>query len=268
MEKKNYPYIGITGFMSSEEVELTLGAFRKARPLIKNGLGGVVFRGDNDRILMVGVLASLKTLYGKTNKWPNRYPRVDEIKDIFCCSPSHVLNLIHYNTRHVETLFPQLVALTEIAGVNMNGFQLNITWPDPEQIEAYKMRYPNKIIVLQVGRKALDMTDGVVLVFKDYLSDYKGIIDYVLFDPSGGKGESFDGGEMLNYLWAAKDVFSEGVGLGIAGGLSSKTLDILRPAVEEFPDISIDAEGRLRNENDHLDLKEAEEYIKKAFEVL
>lgn len=103
---KNYPYIGITGFMSSDEVRLILDTFIKSRPWVRNSFGQTVFRGKNDRILMVGVLASMKTLYGKTNKWPNRYPKIEDIKNIFLCNSKHLLNLIHYGTKHAETLYP------------------------------------------------------------------------------------------------------------------------------------------------------------------
>ncbi len=63
MKKK--PYVGVTGFMSSQEVIDTMKNinFKKA-----------------ERLLMVGVLASSKTIRGGANKWPNRYPPLGEIK--------------------------------------------------------------------------------------------------------------------------------------------------------------------------------------------
>lgn len=263
---KNYPYIGITGFMRSYEVKLILDTFVKSRPLIKNSFYQTLFQGENDRILMVGVLASVKTLYGKTNKWPNRYPKIEDIKNIFLCNPSHLLNLVHYSTGHIETLYPQLALLTEIAGPNCDGFQLNIAWPDADEMSVFKKRYPYKKIVLQVGRKALDIANAVINL-ESHLSSYEGLIDYVLFDPSGGRGEPFDTGEMHHCLKVAQKCL-KGVGIGVAGGLSAETLDNLQPILGDFPDISIDAESRLRNENDHLVLSKAEFYIKKAFKIL
>lgn len=256
---KNFPYIGITGFMNDGSADRIFVDFKQRRPLSKSAPEG-------DRILMIGVLASLKTFYGELNKYPNRYPAIKEINEIFICSPSNVLNLIQYNTGYTETLYPQMVALTEMAS-NMDGFQLNIAWPDEDQLRAYKKHYPDKIIVLQVGRKALDMAKKV-LGLKTCLTGYKGLIDYVLFDPSGGKGEPFDVLEILPCLRVARNVFGKSVGLGVAGGLSSKTLGVLNPVIKEFPDISIDAEGRLRDSNDHLSVVGAELYIEKAFEVL
>lgn len=130
------------------------------------------------------------------------------------------------------------------------------------------MRYPHKKIVLQIGRDALDITDKIkILGLEVYLSFYEGLVDYVLFDPSGGKGKPFNIKEMVHCLNAAKECL-KGVCLGVAGGLSAETLNNLQSIAWDFPDISIDAEGRLRNENDHLDINRAELYIKDAFEVL
>lgn len=263
------PYIGITGFMSNREVDLTLSAFMRSRPLIKNSLGGIVYKGDYDRHLMVGVLVNLATLYGQEGRHPNRYPKIGDIKDIFPHHGNDVINLIHYSTSEERTLFAQMMALTELTEGSLDGFQLNIAWPNTEELRVYKARYPHKIIVLQIGRKALDMANGI-LGLHAYLSAYKGLIDYVLFDPSGGKGEPgepFNATEMLR-LKIARDTLGESAGLGVAGGLSANTLDILQPVIKEFPDISIDAEGRLRNEIDHLVIAEAESYIKTAFEAL
>jgi len=38
--------------------------------------------------------------------------------------------------------------------------------------------------------------------------------------------------------------------------------------VKDFPNISIDAEGQLRDENDNLNLVAAKEYLVKAYEML
>ncbi|MCX6763830.1 MAG: hypothetical protein NTZ97_03825 [Candidatus Moranbacteria bacterium] len=54
----------------------------------------------------------------------------------------------------------------------------------------------------------------------------------------------------------------------IAGGLSVKKLPSIKPIVEKFPSISIDAQGALRNEGDHLDVAEAEKYLHKAVRIL
>lgn len=133
----NKPYIGITGFMSRDEVEEVL----------------TVFPENSTRKLMVGVLASEKTLHGPTNKWPNRYP-----------------------------------------------------------------------------------------------------------------DRSFDTDKTREYLRALEDMDLD-IGLGVAGGLSAETLHLVEPLIEEFPDLSIDAEGRLRDESDKLDLTAAKRYAVKSLDM-
>jgi hypothetical protein len=241
------PYIGITGFMSLSDALRVLGAVP----------------ANTKRLVMVGVLASLKTMRGIQNKWPNRYPAMDKIADIF---PNHPLslNLIHYNTKEKDTLGDQLVAMTEFGGANLHGFQLNIAWPDLATLNEYKRAYPTKQIVLQIGGHAFEMVNHSPEQLATKVAEYDGIVEYVLLDPSGGYGKPFDPTLARNYLLALKSQ-NLGMGLGVAGGLSPTTLDLVEPLAREFPDLNIDAEGRLRTPEDHLDLAVSSEYLRKAF---
>lgn len=246
------PYIGITGFMTQTEVRTVLEAMRQ---------------GDS-RKLMVGVLASQKTAQGQEDKWPHRYPRVEDIAEIFT-NHATALNLIHYNTKEPKTLYDQLMALTEHGGPHLHGFQLNIAWPDPKALIAYRARYPEKIIVLQIGSAAFtSMNNYPYLLAERIAQDYecKGLVDYVLLDPSGGHGKPFDTTTARRYLNALK---ARGIkcSFGVAGGLSPTTLTLVEPLLKEFPDLSIDAEGRLRDVNDTLDLQVAIDYVLYALQM-
>lgn len=246
----NKPYIGITGFMSIKEA---IEILRLVPPLA-------------DRLIMIGVLASSKTIKGIKNKWPNRYPVVEEITEIF---PNHplALNLIHYNTKEPETLFGQLVKMTMLGGLNLHGLQLNIAWPSPTILKKYRSNYPNMQIVLQIGRRAFEMIgDSPKQLATKVTKEYIGLADYVLLDPSGGYGKPLDTRCVRNYLKALKEKNLE-MGLGVAGGLSPATLNLVKPLVKDFPKLSIDAEGRLRSQNDSLDLNVAKEYIHKSLKM-
>lgn len=243
------PYIGITGFMSKEEAN----AIFELQQLPKN------------RLVMVGVLASLKTLRGIQNKRPNRYPKVENIAEIF---PEHpqALNLIHYATDEPETLYTQLREITKLGGENMHGLQLNIAWPPPFALYEYRLAYPFKKIVLQIGNRALEMVDTLPLFLAEKIRSYEKVVDYILIDPSGGLGKPLDTSHADVYLRVLKRKNID-IGLGVAGGLSPTTLNLVEPLAEDFPDLSIDAEGRLRDENDNLDLVLAKKYLEKAFEI-
>lgn len=243
------PYIGITGFMSLSDALQVLG----------------VVPADTDRLVMVGVLASLKTMRGIQNKWPNRYPTMDKIASIF---PDHplALNLIHYNTKEKDTLGDQLVAMTEFGGANTHGFQLNIAWPEIDILGEYRKKYTAKQIVLQVGGHAFDMVNNSPEQLATRVAEYDGVVEYVLLDPSGGYGKPFDPDRARDYLTAlrAKNL---NIGLGVAGGLSPTTLNLVEPLMQEFPDLSIDAEGCLRTPEDHLDLNLAWAYLQTALSM-
>lgn len=245
------PYIGITGFMRRED---------SYEPLSRMALLG------SDRLFMVGVLASLKTLRGQENNLKNRYPEVRNIPRIF--NDNHrALNLIHYNTKDTSSLCDQLFWLTDIGGPSLWGFQLNIAWPSLVALTEYRVRYPNSTLVLQVGSKAMKeagYNPGILLA---KVGMYRSLVNYVLLDPSGGGGKSLDPEELKKYLGP---LYASGMelGYGVAGGLSSTTLNLLEPLVKEFPDISIDAEGRLRDANDNLDQYLAVQYVKEACQLL
>src|SRR3989344_4717799 len=140
-EKAMRPYIGVTGFMDRNEVETVLSGM----PVEPN------------RQLMVGVLVSWKTINGTQNKWPHRYPTPPRVREIFSDDP-RALNLIHYNTKDPGTLCDQLRFISEqFAGKACHGFQLNVCWPNPRQLERYYATTLTKYIVLQIGSQAFEM---------------------------------------------------------------------------------------------------------------
>jgi len=240
------PYIGITGFMSRSEVESILE----------------IMPTHAKRLLMVGVLVSWKTIRGIANKYPNRYPVPHKIAEIFPNNDS-ALNLIHYNTDEKETLCEQLVALTDSwGGMNLHGYQLNIAWPDPRAIEKYRHVFPDKQIVLQIGKHAFQMIDHSPEQLSAKVKEYDGLIHYVLLDPSGGHGELLDVEKARQYLDALTETKMD-IGLGVAGGLSPMTLNHIVPLIQDFPNLSIDAEGRLRDTSDNLHISIALEYLDK-----
>lgn len=248
------PYIGVTGFMSTCEV----------RQVLKTIPDGV------QRKIMVGVLASSKTIQGIPNSWPNRYPRPERIAGIF---PNHplALNLIHFNTKDPGQLLNQMLAATQLGGKNFHGFQLNIKWPEPYILKEYRRQHPDKVLVLQCGNAALEAIDHDPARLVKAVLAYEEICEYLLIDPSGGLGKPFDpqkGYEYLQYL----NAIVKGMAFGIAGGLSAETLGLLMspmmsPIAKVFPNTSIDAEGKLRNKGDHLDITKARRFISKAFEL-
>ncbi|MBP7770701.1 MAG: hypothetical protein KA066_02195 [Candidatus Pacebacteria bacterium] len=246
------PYIGITGFTARSQINAVLG----------NGLPAVT-----DQLVMVGLLISSRTMRGETNKWPNRYPKPGDLEHVFV-NDKRLLNLIHFNTniKDLPFLLDHMRVAQELAGPACNGFQLNIAWPDPEVLEKYK-KAPggNNTIVLQCGRKAIEEA-GNVHGLATRLRRYDGLADYVLVDPSGGLGKDFNYADMYATLETLFCDAPQTMGIGIAGGLSPDNLDRLRPLLEEF-EFSIDAEGNLRDADDHLDITVASSYLRESVQL-
>ncbi len=241
------PYIGVTGFMTTEEVDAALNAL--------NGLPNW-----STRMLMVGVLASSKTLRGEANKWPNRYPNVRDIARLF---PPHrrTVNLIHYATDDQHTLPEQLDQLMELGGRYLDGFQLNVTWPEPSRIDIGK----GKRVVLQLNRRALEAFDNNPDRVAEQLDHYIPFITDILVDASGGLGIPVDVEVAEAYMRAIGGRHRE-LGIGVAGGLSHEGMGRLQSLADKFPNMSVDAEGRLRTSmpEDKMNVEAMKTYISVA----
>jgi len=224
---------------------------------------------SSERLVMIGVLVSQKIIsLGLDNSRSHRYPYPSSVAGIF---PDHplALNLIHYNTKQPETLLQQMLKVTVFGGPNFDGLQLNVAWPSPKVLEMYRKAYGGARIVLQVGGGAFKKIDNdptnLALKVKH---EYAGLVDYLLLDPSGGLGKPFDTELAREYLEELRGVgVEEYIGLGVAGGLSPTTLNLVEPLVHDFPNLCIDAEGRLRDEDDRLDQSVAKEYVRKALQI-
>lgn len=245
------PYAGITGITTRSQSEAIIE--------IAEEIGW-----PRDYKLMIGALASYKGLaFGKLAN-PNQYVYVDDI-DTILIGDSRVLNLVHYNSR-AAGLFAQIRDVIKRV-TYADGVQLNIAWPDRYQLQRLRERIYTTV-VLQIGPNAYKMAgDPLKLIVK--LENYRGLIDYVLIDPSGGLGRSFDVG-------FATDVLGEliqadlGYRLGIAGGLGPDNVDKLEPLLSTFEGYALcwDAQSRLRDGEDRLDLGRCRDYLEASAELI
>jgi len=247
------PYIGVTGFTEQAQVVNCL----RAVP------------GDAERLFMVGVLLSSKTINGGTNKYPVRYPRYNKIKDIFV-DDERCLNMIHYVTDDKSTLTKQLLDAAEIGGKHCHGFQLNVVWPDIEMLKEVKKELPGYKFVIQCSGSAMRRFENssaaaTAGLLKTLVAEYQkaGVIDYLLIDPSGGRGKAFDADTTVETL--TPHLSQKAYGVGVAGGLKASTIGNLVPVLSKVPHLFWDAEGGLRDENDEFLPTQAFDYLKASF---
>lgn len=101
------------------------------------------------------------------------------------------------------------------------------------------------------------------------LEEYEGVIKRVLLDKSMGRGLVMDSECLISFARAIRQRFPE-LGIAVAGGLGPKTVDLVKPIIDEFPDLSIDAQGKLRPSEsalDPVDWNMAETYLINALKL-
>jgi hypothetical protein len=234
------PFIGITDYTSYAQVKMTLRAFKKYRT------------PRSPRQLHVGVMMSYKTLHGEPSKFSLVFPPKETIAEIF--TSDQTFNCLHYIDYHRGPEFwKSLCQAIHYGGMGLDAIQLDMSWPDPVDIStavhtSRRMPY----IILQVGKKAIDDVAGDSQRIVDKLHEYQGVIHYVLLDKSMGKGQGLDAEELLPIIRAIKTQLPW-LKVAVAGGLGPGTVNLIEPLVSEFPDLSIDAQGRLRPSGDYLD---------------
>ena len=152
----------------------------------------------------------------------------------------------------------------------MHAVQLDLIWPTCYKILEFRWHHPEIKIILQVGAKAFEAIDHNQDWLVSRLKNYGPAIDYVLLDKSGGRGLGMDVEGLRPYLRAIRDAGLT-IGLAVAGGLGPDTMHLVEPLIPEFPDLSWDAQGKLRpsgNAMDSIDWNMAGEYVKKASKIL
>ena len=264
------PYIGVTGFTHHDEVTEAVTLWRQA-------WGG----GEPTHDLMIGVLASTKTLRGSSSKCPRRYPQIGDIPHIFT-SAGGVLNLVHYaGDRPPES--EELFRLHEAVGRQCHGFQFDWTWPERIDLVNLFGHVGRRRAVLQIGPR-----DVAALAEHDRASIERlgrRLRPYVDGAFPGNNGETLATDLLLDIgrgividearaeaivRRVAEAQLGDDMCLGVAGGLCAETLTpgigvLLRAGC------SIDAEGRLRDDADgggELDLVKVGDYLRAAVALL
>jgi len=251
------PYIGITDFMSFEQVERMLAVFKaNLEP------------GQNRR-LHVGVMMSHKTLHGIETKWARAFPPKEVISHIF--GSAETMNCLHYADYDAIDVFQSLGRAIEFGGEGINALQLDMVWPDPKHVAAAVQGSGKKLeVVLQVGKNAIEQANDDPQEVVKRLRGYEGVAQYVLLDKSMGRGLGMDAVGLIPFAHAIKEVFPD-LGIVAAGGLGPESIGLVEPMLMDFPDVSIDAQGKLRPSGsalDPIDWDMAETYLTKALKLL
>jgi hypothetical protein len=243
--RPQHPYIGLTGFTASKQIKAALDAFGPNNPT---------------RLLMLGFLQTHKSLQGipLNHPWDKRTPTLDNLSDLLPCD-SRCLTMVHYARGNAsdDEVLEDLKLIAQEAGLCLDGFQLNMVWPDPALLKFCRDRrevFPRSPrFVIQITQKALAQAGGTYAGVMKRLEAYEGLAHYALFDMSGGLGKPLDPAQALEFLRAHRD---SGLTLNpiVAGGIGPSTLNLLRPILAEFPHTSTDMEGACMVEDGALSI--------------
>ncbi len=250
-------YIGITDFTSFAEVERMLALFNAHR------------KPGSTRLLHVGVMMSYKTLNGLETKWAKAFPPKGTIASIF--ASSEVMNCLHYaNYDFNPNLRHSLAEAIGWGGSGITALQLDMIWPDPEEIRRGIALAKKEVeIILQVGKNSMEECFYDPCMVAKRLEAYRGIIHRVLLDRSMGRGLSMDAPGFIPFAEAIERRLPE-LGIGAAGGLGPGGVCLVGPLKDRFPNLSIDAQSKLRrsgNALDPIDWDLAEAYLREALEL-
>jgi len=227
------PYIGVTGLTSKSEVEQVVSLFEEKK--------------FSHYIPMLGFLVSYKTL----NNIPTenkRYPKIEALPELLrVLEGKKVFPTIHYNSREPD-LFNQisLIFNSRIYQENFcRGLQLNIPWPDLNELKVIKSVYPELKIIFQASKEVLSFGTAKEIASR-IKSEYSSLIDYLLIDPSGGNGIPLNLENSCNLYQELSSKLPELI-IGFAGGFSGENVFSRINSLEKTLgglNFSLDAEGR------------------------
>ena len=130
----------------------------------------------------------------------------------------------------------------------------------------YRQCHPDIEIVVQVGVKAFEQINDDPSELVQKLKEYGTAIDFVLLDRSMGKGKPLDSDSLKPFLFKVSHELPH-LGLAVAGGLGPTSLHLIEPLLDDFPELSFDAQGKLRpsgNSEQPIDWHMASDYLEKS----
>lgn len=250
------PYIGITDFMSREQTSDMLSFFENQ-----------IQKSDKtiNHKLMVGVVSLYETLNDLPSEWTNSVPKNQDISSIFIDHPL-LLNTVHYVDFRGRDILENLIKITKLGGKNLSAIQFDMVWPDPLIIKRYRELFPHIQTVLQINTPALNNLKDQQNDLIDKIQTYDDSIDFIILDKSMGRGISLDCNFFEPIIKRINDELPK-VAVAIAGGLGPDTINLAASLLAEFPNLSIDAEAKLRpsgDSHDPIDWSLAKKYLNKA----
>jgi phosphoribosylanthranilate isomerase len=171
--------------------------------------------------------------------------------------------MLHYHTKHPERMRADVNALVTATGAP--AVQLNMAWPNRDDIAALVDKHAGLNVVLQLPARAMDglTTEQIA----DHATQYNGLAAYALIDRSGGTGVAFELEPTAVLVRALEDAMPRTM-IVVAGGFTPENVgERLRflDGRAKRP-YAIDAESGVMTDN-ALDMHKIEAYLTQAASV-
>lgn len=263
------PYVSVAATTHASHISSVMGMANVLRNQYLTG-----------RHVAVGIQISHDSLHGRTARFPNRFPNVNDLErwlpdqfDYLSESFRPGSSAIHRGEIHLHFspgpkgsphLFADLEELGDRIGRWVHGLKLNATFPNPGVLQDWADRFPAHRIILSVnsgmtesGRTPDELAYEIQVFYEDVITD-------ILFDQSGGEGRKLEVARTAKWLTAIAKAAPE-VRLGVAGGLGPNRLREYEELLAQFGQLNLDAERwLLHGEDQGLDLVRANTFIAQA----
>jgi hypothetical protein len=254
MSERPKPYVGISGVTSPEQQHHYEQVFHEV------GLR------DEGRRLAIGVKAVHKTQYlDINNKYgPAWYPVGEAAFQSAATESTNAqesinvaqayLDVAHVGDPKYRQDFTERIFRRGRPWIDGIQFDM-LPWHSDAGITSFlhdvKQSHPDKLTLLQCHGAAMEELGAKKAI--QSLGTVATAIDYVLFDASHGTGRRLDVARLRPFLDEASSSSAlVSVGLAVAGGLNAQVVrEDLPEILDEFPQVSWDAEGQLHSIDSH-----------------
>lgn len=231
---KKQAYISMTGVQTLEQAQLLNAKLSK-------------YKVPRAHRPVIGILTSPKSF--KDEEGPRKQPGYKELPNILATlKPVADLALHHYTPRP-DTLAQEFIAgaqaLYETGLITL--VQYNNTKPDPRQLEQVKKAFPALEQIISITPAMYEQSSW--RDNKAFISDYNGLADHVIIDPSGGNHKPLNLHQSLRWHLTIRENMDATT--CFAGGLNpqnvAQRLQDLGSVIVTMDEVSIDAEKGLQD---------------------
>jgi hypothetical protein len=206
-------------------------------------------------MLKLATMMSRTVLCGMRSPNTSVFVPIEKLCSVFPPSEGRRMQAIHYADYYNVDVENNLRKLRQLAGPHVNAFQLDMTFPQAEDIrKGLKASGPPQTIILQIGEGCFNLVGNDPRKLCCMLEPYAEIVHRILLDRSMGRGKPLNSDELSPFI---KEILGQGLPfeIGVAGGLRpDNVIDRFGAVCNEFKQFfSSDTESGIRQSGKRQD---------------